>query len=150
MEENKTGKSTGAEAPPHAVPAPRAARKHSARWWIFVGAAIVLIVPAGLMAAWTAVALNWSYSGGYRAGYIQKFSRKGWVCKTWEGERQTSNIPGSAPQIFLFTVRDDSVAQQLTQIMGSRVNLHYQEHRGIPGSCFGDTNYYVTGAKVVQ
>ena len=150
MDDNNTTSSSGSGAPPHAVPTPRPAGRHGKRRWILIGAAIVLIVPAGLMAAWTAVALNWSYSEGNRAGYIQKFSRKGWVCKTWEGELQTSNIPGSAPQLFNFTVLDDSVANQLTKLMGSRVSLSYKEHRGIPGSCFGDTNYYVTGATVVQ
>ena len=150
MEDNTGEDHTGTGAAPHAVPTPRATGKHSARRWILIGAAIVLIVPAALMAAWTAIALNWSYSEGNRAGYIQKFSRKGWLCKTWEGELQTANIPGSAPQVFLFTVRDDSAATQLTQLMGSRVSLSYKEHRGVPGSCFGDTNYYVTGAKVVQ
>jgi hypothetical protein len=138
------------EVPPHAVPTPKMQGRHSTRRWIFTIVAVVLIAPAALMAAWTAVALNWSYSEGNRAGYIQKFSRKGWLCKTWEGELQTSNIPGSAPQLFVFTVRDDSVATQLTQLMGSRVTVTYKEHRGIPGSCFGDTNYYVTGGKVVQ
>ena len=150
MEDNDAKDSAGTGAPPHAIPTPRTAGRHSARRWVLIGAAIVLIVPAALMAAWTAVALNWSYSEGNRAGYIQKFSRKGWLCKTWEGELQMANIPGSAPQTFLFTVRDDSVANQLTQLMGSRVSVTYKEHRGVPGSCFGDTNYYVTGAKVVQ
>jgi hypothetical protein len=150
MEENNAGGGTGTGAPAGAVPPPRPSGKHSARRWVLIGAAIVIIVPAALMAAWTAIALNWSYSEGNRAGYIQKFSHKGWLCKTWEGELQTANIPGSAPQVFLFTVHDDGVATQLTQLMGSRVTLSYKEHRGVPGSCFGDTNYYVTGAKVVQ
>ena len=150
MDDNEAGNSAGAKAPQHAVPTPHAPGKHSAKRWILIGAIIVLIVPAGLMAAWTAVALNWSYSEGSRAGYIQKFSHKGWLCKTWEGELQTANIPGSAPQVFTFTVRDESVATALTQLMGSRVSLSYKEHRGIPGSCFGDTNYYVTGATVVK
>lgn len=150
MDDNDARESTGTGTPPHAVPTPRPTGKHGARRWLLIGAAIVLIVPAGFMAAWTAIALNWSYSEGNRAGYVQKFSHKGWLCKTWEGELQTANIPGSAPQVFLFTVRDDSVAKQLTQLMGSRVSVSYKEHRGIPGSCFGDTNYYVTGAKLVQ
>lgn len=150
MEENKPENTTGAYAPANAAPTPHEATKHRARRWILIGAAIALIVPAAAMSAWTAIALNWSYSEGNRAGYIQKFSRKGWVCKTWEGELQTASIPGSAPQVFLFTVRDDSVANRLTQLMGSRVSLSYKEHRGIPGSCFGDTNYYVTGARMVQ
>ncbi len=150
MEDNNAGSNADAKAPPHPVPDLRPPGKHSARRWILIGAIIVLIVPAGLMAAWTAIALNWSYSEGNRAGYIQKFSHKGWVCKTWEGELQTANIPGSAPQLFTFTVRDESVASTLTQLMGSRVSVTYKEHRGIPGSCFGDTNYYVTGATVVK
>ena len=150
MDDNNASGSADTGAPPPAVPTPRPAGRHSPRRWVLIGAAIVLIVPAAAMAAWTALALNWSYSEGNRAGYVQKFSRKGWVCKTWEGELQVANIPGSAPQVFLFTVRDDSVAKELTQFMGSRVSISYKEHRGIPGSCFGDTNYYVTGAKVVQ
>lgn len=150
MEDNHAKDSASAGAPPHAMPTPPPGGKHGARRWVLIGALIVLIVPAALVATWTAIALNWSYSEGNRAGYIQKFSHKGWLCKTWEGELQTANIPGSAPQVFLFTVRDDSVANQLTQLMGSRVSLSYKEHRGVPGSCFGDTNYYVTGARVVQ
>jgi hypothetical protein len=150
MEDDRANDSAGTGAPLHAVPTPRTAGRHGTRRWILIGALIVLIVPAALMAAWSAIALNWSYSEGNRAGYIQKFSKKGWVCKTWEGELQTASIPGSAPQVFLFTVRNDSVATQLTQLMGSRVSLSYKEHRGVPGSCFGETNYYVTGARVVQ
>lgn len=149
MEDDRTGNNadTGAAPPTGATPQ-KPGRSHVRRW-ILLTVAILLIVPAAVMAGWTAIALHWSYSEGSRAGYIQKFSRKGWVCKTWEGELQTANIPGSAPQVFYFTVRDDSVANRLTQLMGSRVTLSYSEHRGIPGSCFGDTNYYVTGARVV-
>jgi hypothetical protein len=128
---------------------PRKPGKRNMRRWIVFAVAILLVVPAATMAGWTAIALHWSYSEGNRAGYIQKFSHKGWLCKTWEGELQTANIPGSAPQVFYFSVRDDSVANQLTQLMGSRVSVSYKEHRGIPGSCFGDTNYYVTGATKV-
>ncbi|CAN5148108.1 hypothetical protein BH09GEM1_BH09GEM1_22260 [soil metagenome] len=150
MDDNNAGNSASAGAPPHAVPTPQPSGKHTARRWFIIGAVIVLIVPAALIAAWTAIALNWSYSEGSRAGYIQKFSSKGWVCKTWEGELQVATIPGSAPQVFNFTVRDDSIANKITQLMGNRVSISYKEHRGIPGSCFGDTNYYVTGATIVK
>lgn len=109
----------------------------------------VLLLPFLLFGAWSAVALNWSYSRGDRAGFVQKFSQKGWLCKTWEGELAMVNMPGASQQIFPFTVRNDSVASQVTQAMGSRVSLHYEEHRGVPGSCFGDTGYYVTGVKAV-
>jgi hypothetical protein len=110
---------------------------------------LFVLIPALLFAAWTAITLNWAYSEGDRAGYIQKFSQKGWLCKTWEGEIAQQSMPGSAPQLFPFTVKDDSVAHAITAMMGSRVALHYKEHRGVPGSCFGDTQYYVTSVKVV-
>lgn len=100
------------------------------------------IVALGLYLAFV---LNWSYSNGERAGWIQKFSRKGWICKTWEGELIMVSLPGSLPEKFAFTVRDVDVARQINQVMGERVTLHYQEHRGVPGTCFGDTGYWVDG-----
>ena len=142
---DQTESDASREATPRSGTPPKARRRR----WALALFGIVVVVPAALMAAWTAIALHWSYSEGNRAGYIQKFSHKGWVCKTWEGELQTSNIPGSAPQIFTFSVRDDSVAQHITQLMGSRVTMTYQEHRGVPGTSFAETNYVVTGAKVV-
>ena len=102
-----------------------------------------------LFAAYVAVATHWSYSDGERAGYVQKFSRKGWVCKTWEGELAMATLPGTIPQVFAFTVRDDAVAQQVKQTMGQRVSIAYAEHRGVPTSCFGETQYYVTGVRPV-
>jgi hypothetical protein len=80
---------------------------------------------------------------------VQKFSRKGWVCKTWEGELAMANLPGAMPQVFEFTVRDDAVASRITASMGERVSLHYQEHRGLPTSCFGDTAHFVTDIRPV-
>ena len=122
-------------------------RPKRSRWRLVVLG--ILLVPVLLLAAWTAIALNWNYSEGNRAGFVQKFSKKGWLCKTWEGEIAQVNLPGAAQQIFPFTVRDDSVAAQITRFMGSQVSLTYKEHRGVPGSCFGDTQYYVTGIRVL-
>lgn len=110
---------------------------------------LLVLVPALLIAAWTAITLNWVYSRGERAGYVQKFSQKGWICKTWEGELAMVNMPGTAPELFAFTVKSDSIAQALTKLMGSRVALSYEQHRGVPGSCFGDTQYYVTNVQPV-
>jgi hypothetical protein len=91
------------------------------------------------------VVLNWSYASGERAGWIQKLSRKGWVCKTWEGELALVSLPGtSSVEKFAFTVRDDQVAAALTEVMGSRVNLHFEEKVGLPTSCFGETRRYIT------
>jgi hypothetical protein len=136
---------TGTNAVPDTAPAPP--KKKSRLWLKLVG--ILVVLPVLLFVAWTAITLSWTYSRGERAGYIQKFSQKGWVCKTWEGDMAMSTIPGSMPERFAFSVRDDSVARELTKLMGSRVAVTYEQHRGVPGSCFGETEYYVTDVKRV-
>jgi len=95
------------------------------------------------------VATRWSYASGERAGYVQKFSKKGWVCKTWEGEIAMANLPGALPEVFAFTVRDEAVAAQINAQLGARVVLAYEQHLGLP-SCFGETSYWVTGARRVE
>jgi hypothetical protein len=105
---------------------------------------LALFVFALLVAAYFWAALGWSYSSGERAGWVQKLSNKGWICKTWEGELALVSLPGSVPEKFLFTIRDDAVAAQVSQVMGKRVNLHYEEKVGLPTSCFGETRHFVT------
>lgn len=112
--------------------------------------AILLIVPALLFALYIFVALHWSYSEGERAGFVQKLSKKGWLCKTWEGELALVSLPGAAPEKFYFTVRDDGVADRINKQVGTRVALVYAQHKGLPGSCFGDTEYFVTDIKSLQ
>ncbi len=112
--------------------------------------AAVVIVPVLLFALYTWTALSWSYSNGERAGYVQKFSKKGWVCKTWEGELALVSIPGTMSEKFYFTVRDDAVAARVNQTMGKRVALRYEQHKGIPTSCFGETEYFVVDVKSVE
>lgn len=104
-----------------------------------------LVFVAVLIAAYFAVVLNWNYSTGERAGWLQKLSYKGFVCKTWEGELALVSLPGSSVEKFLFTVRDDAVANKLQAAMGKRVSLHYEEKVGLPTSCFGETRYFITG-----
>lgn len=106
--------------------------------------------PLLLFAAYTWLTLHWSYSDGERAGYMQKFSKKGWFCKTWEGELLLTTLPGVVPEKFEFTVRDDAVAQQLMANAGKRLVLTYSQHKGIPISCFGDTEYFVEKVQVSQ
>ena len=93
--------------------------------------------------------VRFSYSNGERAGYVQKFSHKGWLCKTWEGELAMANLPGSMPEVFAFTVWDDGVAGQINGLMGQRVVLHYQEKVGLPTSCFGETRHFVDAVRPV-
>ncbi len=117
---------------------------------ILIWSVVVLLAGFAGSAAYVWISLNWSYSSGERAGYVQKFSRKGWLCKTWEGELSMVAVPGSVPEKFPFTVRDDRVAQLINGAMGKKVNLHYEQHRGVPTTCFGETEYYVTVVKVLE
>jgi hypothetical protein len=103
-----------------------------------------LIVLVGLIfSAYVWISLSWSYSTGERAGLMQKISRKGWLCKTWEGELLLTSMPGAIPEKFEFTVRDDELASQLVEHTGQRLVLTYAQHKGVPSSCFGDTEYFV-------
>ncbi|HSD37623.1 MAG TPA: hypothetical protein VLC92_08940 [Rhodocyclaceae bacterium] len=110
----------------------------------------VVVVIALLLAAYTWITLRWSYSDGERAGYVQKFSRKGWLCKTWEGDLAMVNLPGQPAEIFSFSVRDDAVAAQINTLVGKRVALHYDQHIGIPTTCFGETSHFVDGIRAVD
>lgn len=112
------------------------------RWLI----ALFIVVLLGI--AYFAVVVNWSYSSGERAGWVQKLSNKGWLCKTWEGELSLVSMPGAAPEKFVFTVRDGAVAEEINKVMGKRVALHYEEKVGLPTSCFGETRSFVTGVRV--
>lgn len=115
---------------------------------LWAGGAVGLI--ALLFAVYTFGALTWTYSHGERAGYVQKFSQRGWLCKTWEGELAMVNLPGALQERFEFTVRDDVVAQHVLGSMGKRVTITYQQHKGIPTTCFGETEYFVTAVKVLE
>jgi len=107
-------------------------------------------VPALLFGVWTWITLSYSYSTGERAGYVQKLSQKGWLCKTWEGELAMANLPGTMPEIFNFSVRNDRVAHLLQKNIGKRVTIDYEQHRGVPTSCFADTQYYITNVRLNQ
>ena len=108
------------------------------------------VIAAALFALYTWAALHIAYSEGERAGYLQKFSRKGWICKTWEGEILLSSMPGAIPERFAFSVRDDRVAKDLMSAMGKRVALSYAQHKGLPSDCFGETDYFVEKVVVSQ
>jgi hypothetical protein len=103
--------------------------------------AFLLVLSAGT-GLWTWLTLQWGYSDGTRSGVVQKFSRKGWVCKTQEGEL-AQYVGGLSPQIWRFSVRDVAVGAQIEKAVGARVQLHYTEHPGVPSTCFGDTRYFV-------
>jgi hypothetical protein len=137
---------------PDAVPAAEAAPapKPRKRWWhrwklILAG---IVATPVLLFTLYTWMVLNWSYSDGERAGTLMKFSRKGWLCKTWEGELIQPTPPGVAPMIWSFSVREERVADELMANLGKNVVLYYSEHKGVPTDCFGETPYFIHSMRV--
>ncbi len=121
--------------------------KTAGKKWLIrlvVGGLLLFVVGSSL---YTCAALKYSYSKGERVGFVQKLSKKGWVCKTNEGELSMISIAGAPSEKFLFTVPDDNVAKLIESLSGHRLELQYEEHRGIPSGCFGDTQYYVVGVK---
>jgi hypothetical protein len=126
------------EPPPPPAPVKKKRNK------LLIALFILLLVPAVIIALWIWVTVGYTYASGDRAGYVQKISKKGWICKTWEGELAMANLPGTMPQIFSFTVPSDSIAEVLEKNIGKQVSLTYEQHRGIPTTCFGETEYFVT------
>lgn len=126
------------------TPTPAPVRRSRFKWYLlgFVAALAALVVLYMLLMLW------WSYSDGERAGVLQKFSQRGWVCKTYEGELAMYVVAGVAPQIWSFSVRDEAVVEELNKAVGQHVRLHYAEHRGLPTDCFGETDYFVDRVEV--
>lgn len=135
---------TVVELPP---PVPR--KGFFRRHWLLTTLFVIVGLPVIGITAWSAVALNWSYSSGKRAGYVQKISRKGFVCKTWEGTLYTDIAKGFRSDSFSFSVRSDSIAHRIEELSGKRVAVEYQQHIGVPTSCFGETEYFVTGVQLI-
>src|ERR1019366_4116292 len=114
--------------------------------------ALIAFVVLGIfgLAGFTWLTLHWPYSQGERAGYVQKLSKKGWFCKTWEGEMAMVTMPGTVSEKFYFTVPEDAVATRINASLGKRVAVHYEQHKWLPSSCFGDTEYFVTAVQISE
>lgn len=113
-------------------------------------AGLLIVATVVLCAGYIAIVFNWSYSKGDRVGYVQKFSEKGWLCKTWEGELQMLPVTGTLPEKFLFSVRDKAVISKLNSSQGKKLSLSYEQHKGIPTACFGESEYYAIDVKVLE
>ncbi|MCX7179652.1 MAG: hypothetical protein NTX56_13080 [Proteobacteria bacterium] len=118
------------------------------RWPWYVAGLLATILAVAALYTW--LTLTWSYSEGERAGYVQKFSKKGWICKTWEGELAMVTMPGTLTEKFLFSVTDVAVATKIEKTMGKRVALVYQQHVGVPSSCFGETGHFISDVRAVE
>ncbi|RJP21442.1 MAG: hypothetical protein C4529_07375 [Deltaproteobacteria bacterium] len=122
--------------------------KKKFRWRLWLGG--ILLTPVLLFALYTWLALTWTFASGERAGYVQKLSKKGWVVKTWEGELLMVAMPGTTPEKFFFTVREDAIAERINRLMGKRVALSYAQHKGIPTTFFGESEYFVTDVTALE
>jgi hypothetical protein len=111
---------------------------------------IILVLAIAGLAGYSWLSMHWSYSSGERAGFVQKLSKKGWVCKTWEGEMAMVTMPGTISEKFYFTVPDDAVAARINSSLGKRVTVHFEQHKWLPSSCFGDTEYFVSTVQVTE
>jgi hypothetical protein len=132
--------------PPAAISRPPRDWKQSVKRFL-IG---LLITPIIFFFVFLWITLNWSYSDGDRSGYLQKFSRRGWICKTYEGELAMSTVPGTAPVIWEFSVGDKEVAEKIAGLLGKKVILHYREYPYIPTDCFGATDYFVDAVTVAE
>ena len=131
------------------APLPTAPKAKGKGKWKITAVLFLVVLPLAAFALWVTVALNFSYASGERAGFVQKLSNKGWVCKTWEGELALANGPNVMPEIFRFTVRDDKVAAAINSSLGRQVKLTYEQHKGVPTQCFGETEYFVKNIDVL-
>ena len=131
------------------APLPTAPKAKGKGKWKITAVLFLVVLPLAAFALWVTVALNFSYASGERAGFVQKLSNKGWVCKTWEGELALANGPNVMPELFRFTVRDDKVAAAINSSLGRQVKLTYEQHKGVPTQCFGETEYFVKNIDVL-
>lgn len=143
-------KEEGTPATREHVAPPQPPRRRSKWKWAMVLLGVIVVLPLGVFALWAWITLSYTYSRGDRAGWVQKISKKGWVCRTWEGELAMVNMPGAAQERWLFSVRSDSIARIIQSSVGNRVALEYEEHRGVPTSCFGETQYFIVGVRNVN
>ncbi|HTO96622.1 MAG TPA: hypothetical protein VMK66_06220 [Myxococcales bacterium] len=112
-------------------------------------AAVVFVIGA-LAVLYTWATLHVSYDKGERVGYVLKFARRGWVCKTWEGELAMANVPGVTPEKFHFSTRDAAIAARVNTMLGSRVRIRYVQHKFVPSTCFGETEFFITEALPIE
>lgn len=115
---------------------------------------LIILAVVILATAITFLIFNYTYSEGSRAGVVVKFSKRGYVLKTYEGELNMGgmgNIPNTAQMnmMWSFSVKDQAVADTLMHLEGRKVSLHYKEKiKNMPWQ--GETKYFVDGVEVIK
>jgi hypothetical protein len=124
-------------------------KKSSVSKWL-----IIFLLVVAVAASITFLVFNYTYSEGNRAGVLIKFSKKGYVFKTYEGELNTGglgNIPNTAQmnQLWTFSVTNQTTADTLMKLEGRKVSLHY--HEIVKNMMWqGDTKYFVDGVQLIK
>lgn len=130
-----------------APPLPPRAPHERRHLWLKIGVPVIIaLIVAIALYIWAT--LGYVYSTAQRTGYVQNLSKQGWLCKTWEGDLAVTPTPGSRADTLAFTIRNDSLAHALQAAAGKQVSLTYTQHKGVPTSCFGETEYYVESFRV--
>lgn len=127
------------------------------RWFFIVF--IILLIAGGGYGYWK---FNFVYSEGYREGILNKYSTKGLIFKTNEGEML---MPGTIPTMnqlsnnyFYFSATDKKVNEALKEAAGKKIKVHYiQYNASLPwrGDNYNGKNkeegqYIVDQAEVVN
>jgi len=118
----------------------------------FLKKVLIVLIFFGAFALWTC---SWTYSEGTRAGQLIKFSKKGIMFKTYEGELNMGGLrtgdakDGLEGNLWQFSVLDENIIKELENAEGKRVKLSYKE-RYKAMAWQGDTNYFVVGVEVIE
>lgn len=123
-------------------------RKIKKAFYLFFTLIVIII---GIFIYWK---YFYTYSSGYRAGLLQKFSHKGNIIKTYEGEMILSSVSSTtnvaiASEKFYFSVTGEKLAQQFDTIQGQMVIVHYQQKNGVL-FWHGDSEYLVDSVKRIR
>jgi hypothetical protein len=139
-------KQTNGTAAPAVKPANKIKKK--IKKYLYLALTFIILI-IGIWIYWS---YFFTYSDGYRAGLLQKFSRKGNIFKTYEGEMilssvQSNNNVALASEKFIFSVSDKNIALQLDSLQGKNIVVHYTEKNNtLPWR--GETKYIVSSAKL--
>ncbi len=145
-QDSASGKSQANPALNQPKPKSRFVKKLKRYLYIFL---LILFIIAGAYVYWK---YSFTYSEGFRAGELQKFSHKGTIFKTYEGEMVLSSIQSAksvaiASEKFLFSVTDKRIAAKLDSLQGNFVTVHYTEKNGtLPWR--GESKYLVDSVRL--
>ena len=108
---------------------------------------VIFLIALALLALFIWWNYYFTYSEGNRYGLLQKFSHRGNMFKTYEGELILSSVRGNqnvtiASEKFFFSVTDENIAKKLDELQGQNITVHYLEKKSV-AFWRGDSRYIV-------